>query len=198
MQLSVLLLLLPTRLLLRQSVAGFGGGPSRCDVVIPTSAHCWTIKYEKLWGGPVSAGYSGKPLAQKLGIKKGDVLVFSNAPDGYDRLLGRLPDGAIVARELEGPLDFVQLFSTERSSLEKELRRLKARLKPDGMIWVSWLKASSRRQTDLSDRVVREVGLKSGLVDVKVCAIDDSWSALKFVRRLKDRDDNLRPRDGEA
>ncbi|MDA4116109.1 MAG: DUF3052 domain-containing protein [Thaumarchaeota archaeon] len=146
----------------------------------------------------MSAGYSGKPLAQKLGIKKGDVLVFSNAPDGYDRLLGRLPEGAIVARDLEGPLDFIQLFSTERASLERELSRLKAMLKPDGMVWVSWPKARSRRQTDLSDRVVREVGLKNDMVDVKVCAIDDSWSALKFVRRLKDRDDNSRPKDREA
>jgi hypothetical protein len=146
----------------------------------------------------VSAGYSGKPLAQKLGIKKGDVFASSNAPDGYDRLLGRLPDGATVAKELEWPLDFVQLFATERASLEGELPVLKARLKPDGMIWVSWPKASSRRQTDLSDRIVREVGLKSGLVDVKVCAIDDSWSALKFVRRLKDRDDNLRPKNKKA
>ena len=146
----------------------------------------------------MSAGYSGRPLAQKLGIKKGDVLALSNAPDGYDRLLGRLPDGAVVAREPEGPLDFIQLFSTERATLERELPRLKAMLKLDGMIWVSWPKASSRRQTDLSDRVVREIGLKNGLVDVKVCAIDDSWSALKFVRRLKDRDDNLRPKGREA
>ncbi len=146
----------------------------------------------------MSAGYPGKPLAQKLGIKKGDVLAFSNAPDDYDRLLGKLPDGVVVARELEGRLDFVQLFATERASLEREFPQLEARLERNGMIWVSWPKASSRRQTDLSDHVVREVGLKNGFVDVKVCAIDDSWSALKFVRRLKDRDDNLRPRDRKA
>lgn len=146
----------------------------------------------------MSAGYSGKPLAQKLGIKKGDVLAFSNAPDDYDRLLGKLPDGVVVARELEGRLDFVQLLATERASLEREFPQLEARLERNGMIWVSWPKASSRRQTDLSDHVVREVGLKNGFVDVKVCAIDDSWSALKFVRRLKDRDDNLRPRDRKA
>ena len=146
----------------------------------------------------MSAGYSGKPLAQKLGIKKGDVLAFSNAPDGYDRLLGKLPEGVIVARGLEGRLDFIQLFATERAGLRREFPRLKARLKAGGIIWVSWPKASSRRQTDLSDRVVREVGLKNGLVDVKVCAIDDSWSALKFVRRLKDRDDSLRPKNRKA
>jgi len=146
----------------------------------------------------MSAGHSGKPLAQKLGIKKGDVLAFSNAPDDYDRLLGKLPDGVIVARELEGPLDFMQLFATERASLESEFPRLKTRLKRGGTMWVSWPKASSRQQTDLSDRVVREVGLKNGLVDVKVCAIDDSWSALKLARRLKDRDYNLSPKNRKA
>ncbi len=146
----------------------------------------------------MSAGYSGKPLAQKLGIKKGDVLAFSNAPDGYDRLLGKLPDGVIVAREPEGRLDFIQLFATKRAGLEREFPRLKARLKVGGMIWVSWPKATSRLQTDLSDRVVREVGLNNGLVDVKVCAIDDFWSALKFVRRLKDRDHNLRLKNRKA
>jgi len=146
----------------------------------------------------MSAGYSGKPLAQKLGIKKGDVVAFSNAPDDYDRLLGKLPDGVIVARELEGQLDFIQFFATERASLEREFPRLKARLEQGGTIWVSWPKASSGLQTDLSDGVVREVGLKNGLVDVKVCAVDDSWSGLKFVRRVKDRDDNLHPKSREA
>jgi len=146
----------------------------------------------------MSAGYSGKPLAQKLGIRKGDVLAFLNAPDDYDRLLGKLPDGVIVARELEGQLDFIQFFATERASLEREFPRLKARLEQGGTIWVSWPKASSGLQTDLSDGVVREVGLKNGLVDVKVCAVDDSWSGLKFVRRVKDRDDNLHPKSREA
>ena len=181
LQLSVLLLLLPTRLLLRHGV-GQGVGPLNT----------------KISEQGVPAGYSGRPLARKLGIKKGDVVAFSNAPDDYDRLLGKLPDGVTVAGGLERQLDFVQLFGTERTSLERELPRLKGMLKPDGVIWVSWPKASSRRRTDLSDRVVREVGLKNGMVDVKVCAIDDSWSALKFVRRLKDRDDNLRPKDAQA
>jgi hypothetical protein len=146
----------------------------------------------------MSAGYSGKPLAQKLGIGKGDVLAFLNAPDDYDRLLGKLPDEVTVARGPKRQLDFIQLFATERASLEREFPKLKARLKQDGMIWVSWPKSSSRLRTDLSDGVVREVGLKNGLVDVKVCAVDDSWSALKFVRRLKDRDDGLHPRNRKA
>jgi hypothetical protein len=146
----------------------------------------------------MSAGYSGKPLAQKLGIRKGDVLAFLNAPDYYDSILGKLPDKVILARGPGWQLDFIQLFATERTSLERELPRSKARLKQDGMIWVSWPKSSSRLRTDLSDGVVREVGLKNGLVDVKVCAVDDSWSALKFVRRLKDREDNLRPQNRKA
>jgi len=141
------------------------------------------------------AGYSGKPLAQKLGIRKGDVLAFLNAPDNYDRLLGKLLDGAIVAHEPKGQLDLVQLFATERSNLEVEFPRLKARLKQAGTIWVSWPKAASGLQTDLTDRVVREVGLRNDMVDVKVCAVDGSWSALKFVRRLKDRSDNSHRRN---
>jgi hypothetical protein len=139
----------------------------------------------------MSAAHPGKPLAQKLGIRKGDALAFLNVPDNYDRLLGELPDGVIIARGAKGQLDFIQLFATEREGLEREIPRSNARIKQDGMIWVSWPKATSGLQTDLSDRVVREVGLKNGLVDVKVCAVDDSWSALKFVRRLKDRDDNF-------
>jgi hypothetical protein len=135
----------------------------------------------------MSAGDSRKPLAQKLGIRKGDVLAFLNAPDNFDRLLGELPDEVIVIRGAKGQLDFIHLFATERESLERELPRSIARLKQDGMLWVSWPKATSRLRTDLSDGAVREIGLKNGLVDVKVCAVDGSWSALKFVRRLKDR-----------
>jgi hypothetical protein len=140
------------------------------------------------------SGYSGKPLAQRLGIRKGDVLAFLNAPDGYDSLLGELPDAVTVARGLRAELDFIQVFATKREGLETEFPGLKARLKQGGMIWVSWPKASSGLHTDLSDGVVREVGLKNGLVDVKVCAVDESWSALKFVRRSKDRDGNLHPK----
>jgi hypothetical protein len=144
------------------------------------------------------AGYSGKPLVQKLGIREGDLLTFLDAPDGYDRLLGKLPSGARVARGPRESLDFIQIFVTERADMERELPGLKVRLKHGGMIWVSWPKASSGVQTDLSDNVVREVGLKNGLVDVKVCAVDESWSALKFVTRLKDREDNSRPNTRKA
>ena len=146
----------------------------------------------------MSAGYSGRPLVQKLGIKEGCALALLNAPDHYDGLLGKLPDAVTVARELKGQFDIIQLFSTGRADLEREFAKSKARLKRGGAIWVSWPKGSSGMHTDLSDGVVRELGLKNGLVDVKVCAVDDSWSALKFVRRLKDRDDNSLRRDRKA
>jgi hypothetical protein len=144
------------------------------------------------------AGYSGKPLAQKLGIRKDDVVAFLDAPDDYGSLLGKMPDEVIVARGLKVKLDFIQFFARDRASLEREFPRLKARLKQDGMIWVSWPKASAGLETNLSDGIVREVGLKNGLVDVKVCAVDESWSALKFVRRLKDRESSLEQKNKNA
>jgi len=144
----------------------------------------------------MSAGRPGRPLAQKLGIKQGHVLAFLNAPDEYDNLVGKLPANVTVLRDLNREADLIQLFATDRAGLEKEIPRLKMRLEKDGMIWVSWPKGSSRLQTDLSDGVVREVGLKNDLVDVKVCAIDKSWSALKFVRRLKDRRVSMQERRG--
>lgn len=146
----------------------------------------------------MSAGYSGTPLVQKLGIKEGFAIAILNAPDGYDSLLGPLPSRVTVARGLEGDLDFIQLFTTERADLVRELPKLKARTGQNGMIWVSWPKRTSKLQTDLGDDVVRKVGLDDGLVDVKVCAIDETWSALKFVRRLKDRGSNLHPKSRKA
>ena len=92
-----------------------------------------------------------------------------------------------IASAPEGPLDFIQLFAASRAELEAEFPRMKQTLSQDGMLWVSWPKRSSKVETDLSDNVVREVGLDNGLVDVKVCAVDQTWSGLKFVRRLKDR-----------
>lgn len=132
------------------------------------------------------AGYSRRPLVQKLGIKPGFKVVFFAMPRGYEKTLGRLPEGASVARAGD-QVDFIQLFAKDRASLERDMPPLKAVLKRDGMLWVSWPKAASGVPTDLGDRAVREVGLSNGLVDVKVCAIDETWSGLKFVRRVKDR-----------
>ena len=146
----------------------------------------------------MSAGYSGTPLVQKLGIKESFSIAILNAPDGYDSLLGPLPLGVTVARGLKGELDFIQLFATERADLLRELPKLKERTGQNGMIWVSCPKRTSKLQTDLGDDIVRKAGLENGLVDVKVCAVDETWSALKFVRRLENRGGKLHPTKRKA
>ena len=133
------------------------------------------------------AGYSGTPLVKKLGIKAGHRIAIVDPPNDYDRTLGRLQEGVIVGDVEGGRLDFIQLFCDNRAKLEAEFRRLKDALTSSGMLWVSWSKRSSGVQTDLSDGVVREIGLAHGLVDVKVAAVDETWSGLKFVYRLRDR-----------
>jgi hypothetical protein len=132
-----------------------------------------------------SFGYSGTPLVEKLGIKPGARLKFVSEPKGFDTLLGELPEGSRFATS--GALDFAMLFAKARSDLVKGFPRLHDRLEPNGMLWVAWPKKTSGVVTDLTEGVVRTFGLESGLVDVKVCAIDETWSGLKFVRRLKDR-----------
>lgn len=130
-------------------------------------------------------GYSGTPLIRKLGIKPGARLQFVSAPKNFGELVGELPEGSRVAPS--GILDFAILFVKSQSDLKKGFARLRDRLETNGMLWVSWPKKTSGVTTDLNEGVVRTFGLESGLVDVKVCAIDDTWSGLKFVRRLKDR-----------
>jgi hypothetical protein len=132
------------------------------------------------------AGYSGTPLVQKLGIRAGMRVYIGNAPPDYAKLLGRIPT-IVQAKRLKGPLDFIQQFSLTREELEGVLPVLMAALAPAGMLWVSWPKKSARVATDLTEDVIRAVALAAGLVDVKVCAVDDTWSGLKLVRRLKDR-----------
>lgn len=133
------------------------------------------------------SGYSGTPLLAKLGIKPGMSLVIVGAPKGYARTLGPLPEGVTVAKAPRAGLDFVQLFTTRRADLERRFATLKQALAPAGMLWVSWPKKASGVATDLTEDVVRDVALAGGLVDVKVCAVDETWSGLKLVRRLKDR-----------
>ena len=135
--------------------------------------------------GAGSFGYSGTPLVDKLGIKSGTRLQFISEPPDFGELLGALPDDTRIASR--GSLDFAMLFVKARSDLEKRFARLRDRLEPNGMLWVAWPKKASGVATDLTEGVVRTFGLESGLVDVKVCAVDDTWSGLKFVRRLKDR-----------
>jgi len=127
------------------------------------------------------AGVSGKPLSQKLGLKPGFRIFVDGAPVDYRGVVGELPDGAKIVTRPKGPLDMVHLFATEAKGLAGKLRKYRDAIAPDGMIWVSWPKKSSGVPTDLSDVVVRDTALALGLVDVKVCAVDEVWSALKFV-----------------
>ena len=127
------------------------------------------------------AGYSGKPVAQKLGIKPGFCIFVDDAPFAYGKIVGPLPQGASVQAKPKPSLDMVHLFATQSKGLAAKLRRYRETIAPDGMIWVSWPKKSSGVATDLTDIVVRDTALPLGLVDIKVCAIDDVWSGLKFV-----------------
>lgn len=134
-------------------------------------------------------GYSGTPLPKKLGIKPGFRVEFVSAPaDVQAELRDPLTD-CELRRDGEGKslLDFAMVFTKTQSELKKEFRRLAKLLAPAGMLWVSWPKKSSGVATDLDENKVREIGLAAGLVDVKVCAVTEIWSGLKFVRRLKDR-----------
>jgi hypothetical protein len=132
------------------------------------------------------AGYSKRSLVDKLGIKDGAKIVILNAPRGYERTLGTLPHVSRRSR-VAGRLDFVQFFSTERQELERRFAALARALAPAGMLWISWPKRASGVATDLTEDVIRVIGLAHGLVDVKVAAVDNVWSGLKFVRRIKDR-----------
>jgi hypothetical protein len=133
------------------------------------------------------AGYSGTPLIKKLGIKEGYRVSFENAPKGFRAELGDLPRDVVVMRHGQERLDFIIVFSKSESSLRKEFPILALQLKPNGMLWVSWPKKSSNVETDLRFENVQRIGLDAGLVDVKICAINDTWSGLKFVFRLRDR-----------
>jgi hypothetical protein len=133
------------------------------------------------------AGYSGTPLPKKLGIKEGHDVAFVAAPDGFRDTLGELPDGVRVKSRATGPLDVIVVFVTRRAELERRFDRLRAAMDPAAGLWVAWPKRSSGVETDMTEDVAREVGLAKGLVDNKVCAIDETWSGLRLVIRLKDR-----------
>jgi len=135
----------------------------------------------------MSAGYSGRSLADKLGIKPGFVVAILGEPEGYRATLGRLPEGVTEKPRGSAACDFIHFFARDTKGLERAFPPLKRRLKPAGMLWVSWPKRASGVATDLGEAVVREIGLSNGLVDVKVAAVDETWSGLKFVIRLSDR-----------
>ena len=128
------------------------------------------------------AGYSGKPLVEKLGIEPDHRLIVLGAPAGYPAGLGTLPEGVTMSQRL-GAADVAILFTRASADLAKRFVPVVERLRPGGMFWVAWPKRASGEATDLTEDVVRRIGLAAGLVDVKVCAIDDTWSGLKFLRR---------------
>ena len=135
------------------------------------------------------AGYSGTPLPKKLGIKEGHQVALLGAPPGFGKTLGKLPAGATTKREPKGkgPFDVIVLFVKRRSDLQKRFRAASKRLDWAGGLWVSWPKKSSGVKTDVDEGFVREHGLDVGLVDNKICAVDDVWSGLRFVYRVADR-----------
>ena len=129
-----------------------------------------------------TAGYSGTPLPKKLGFKPGMTAAFVDAPAQLDGLLGEL-EGVAVKRALRGSVDIVLCFVTARRELERRAGRLREAIAPDGMVWICWPKRASKVPTDMSEDVVRDVLLPTGLVDVKVTAVDETWSGLKLVVR---------------
>ena len=133
------------------------------------------------------AGYSSTPLPKKLGIKEGSRIAFVNAPEGFQDYLGPLPEHVEIVTRLTKPLDLVLLFVTTERALARDFGKLAEKLAANGMIWIAWPKKSSGVATDLLFERVQRIGLDAGLVDVKICAIDETWSGLKFVYRLRDR-----------
>jgi hypothetical protein len=133
------------------------------------------------------AGYSGTPLAKKLGIKENHCMALVNAPKNFLAHLGPLPATTKIVERSVKPLDLVLLFVDKERLLARDFPRLAKKLASNGMIWIAWPKKSSGVTTDLSFDRVQKIGLECGLVDVKICAVDEIWSGLKFVYRLKDR-----------
>ena len=136
------------------------------------------------------AGYSGTPLPRKLGIKPGHAVAFPGAPPSFFTALGELPAEVRVKRRAAAPLDVVCAVFTARAKPVRSLDRLATTIYPDGGLWIAWPKRASEMATDITEDVVRELALATGLVDNKVCAIDHTWSGLRLVYRLRDRPRN--------
>jgi hypothetical protein len=132
-------------------------------------------------------GYSGTPLVKKLGLKEGQRVALYGAPAGFRNALEPLPPGIQWRTTLRGPLDCILLFAPAAATLDSAVRPAASALSAAGMLWVAWPKKAAKIPTDLTEDRVREYGLAAGLVDVKVCAVTEVWSGLKFVRRLRDR-----------
>lgn len=137
----------------------------------------------------IMAGYSGTPLVKKLGIKNGARIAIVNAPEGFRDLLVDLPPDLTLLDRPRAPMDWIIFFTNNESDLVKNFSKLASSLAPDGTLWIGWPKKSSRLSLDpaFNENRVQRIGLDAGLVDVKVCAIDNDWSGLKFVIRMRDR-----------
>ena len=129
------------------------------------------------------AGYSGTPLARKLGISEETAIIAIGAPKNYRDMLGPLPEGARVSERGSKGSRFVHMFTTSRAELAARLRELRAAIAPNGVVWVSWPKKAAKMETDITEDTIRQVALPLGFVDVKVCAVDAIWSGLKLVIR---------------
>jgi predicted CoA-binding protein len=139
------------------------------------------------------AGYSNTPLVKKLGIKEGFHVGFVNPPKGFQKELGPLPDDVKISVDrLSKPIDLIVLFTDSEQILKTQFSKLALKLTVNGIFWVAWPKKSSRVPSDLAFDNVQQIGLRAGLVDVKICAVNEIWSGLKFVYRLKDRKSPLK------
>jgi len=134
-----------------------------------------------------TAGYSGTPLAKKLGIKEGFQIDLINAPEYYLCLFTDLPANLYFENKKDAKIDFIHFFTKSRDEYKTILPNLKNRIKPNGIIWVSWPKKASKVPTDITENIIRNFALQTGLVDIKVCAVDETWSGLKLVIPVKDR-----------
>ena len=128
-------------------------------------------------------GYSGTPLAKKLGISAGSKLVTRHAPSDYEQLVAPLPPGVLITGKITKSTDLVHVFAVDRSVLERELASLRKNIRPDSIVWVSWPKKASKVPTDITEDTIREVCLPLGFVDIKVCAVSNIWSGLKLMIR---------------
>ena len=135
----------------------------------------------------MAAGYSANPLFKKLGLKDGFSVKLVNPPVNYKKLIGDISNQITFADNAAADLDFVHFFTNSQTEFENVLPKIKEKIKKDGTIWVSWYKKSSGKVTELTENMIRDTALATGLVDVKVCAVDDDWSGLKLDFRLKDR-----------
>ncbi|MGO9819152.1 MAG: DUF3052 domain-containing protein [Solirubrobacteraceae bacterium] len=133
------------------------------------------------------AGYSGSSLVRKLGVKPGSRVTLVGAPEGFEDTLVKLPSGVSISRRLRESSDVIVAFNTPSAELKRRLPALRSALAYDGGLWLVWPKRASGIDTDLGEGIVREHGLAHGLVDNKICAIDQTWSGLRFVYRLGDR-----------